>query len=207
MPWIAVELTLDASAASAVAEALLEAGAISVDLTDAQAGTDLERPIFNEPATDAAAAWDLNRLRALFPEQSDIVAALEQARRKAQLTSLPPHRILLVEEQDWVRLTQRQFEPIRISDRLWIVPSWHAAPAPHAINIVLDPGGAFGTGSHATTRLCLQWLDQNLRPGNSVIDYGCGSGILAIAAAKLGANRVTGVDIDPQALAASRYNA
>ncbi len=104
-------------------------------------------------------------------------------------------------------LTQNQFAPIRVSARIWVVPSWHAAPDASAINIMLDPGLAFGTGSHPTTRLCLDWLDRHLIPGDSVIDYGCGSGILGIAAARLGAGRVFGVDIDPLALIASRYNA
>jgi len=112
-----------------------------------------------------------------------------------------------VPEQDWVRLTQSQFEPIPISDRLWIVPSWHDAPDPNAIVLVLDPGLAFGTGSHPTTRLCLKWLEQNLRGGESVLDYGCGSGILAIAAKKLGAGKVIGTDVDAQAITASRDNA
>jgi ribosomal protein L11 methyltransferase len=106
-----------------------------------------------------------------------------------------------------VRLTQSQFKPIRISSRLWIVPSWEQVPDANAINIRLDPGAAFGTGSHATTRLCLAWLEANLRGGETVLDYGCGSGILAIAALRLGAARATGVDIDPQAVLAARANA
>jgi ribosomal protein L11 methyltransferase len=112
-----------------------------------------------------------------------------------------------LEEQDWVRLTQSQFEPIRVSGRLWIVPSWHTAPDPEAIVLVLDPGLAFGTGSHPTTRLCLEWLERAVTPGCSMLDYGCGSGILGIAAARLGAAEVLGVDIDPQAVAAARDNA
>jgi ribosomal protein L11 methyltransferase len=110
-------------------------------------------------------------------------------------------------ERDWVRATQEQFAPIRISRRLWIVPSWHRAPDPAAINIVLDPGLAFGTGSHPTTRLCLRWLERVVRGGEFVIDYGCGSGVLAIAALKLGAGRAAGIDIDEQALVAARRNA
>jgi ribosomal protein L11 methyltransferase len=106
-----------------------------------------------------------------------------------------------------VRASQAQFAPIRISARLWIVPSWHAAPDPDALNIRLDPGLAFGTGSHPTTRLCLRWLDQLVRPASSVLDYGCGSGILAIAALKLGARAAVGVDVDPAAVAAARENA
>jgi ribosomal protein L11 methyltransferase len=113
----------------------------------------------------------------------------------------------LLSDRDWVRLTQSQFKPICISERLWIVPTWESAPNPHAINLRLDPGAAFGTGSHATTRLCLKWLERNLHGGESVLDYGCGSGILAIAAARLGAANVCGVDIDAQAVLAARANA
>ena len=110
-------------------------------------------------------------------------------------------------DADWVRRTQAQFEPIRISRRLWIVPSWHAAPDADAINIRLDPGLAFGTGSHPTTRACLRWLERHVVRGVRVLDYGCGSGILAIAAMKLGAGEALGVDIDPEAVAAARANA
>jgi ribosomal protein L11 methyltransferase len=120
---------------------------------------------------------------------------------------LPPIDLEEIPEQDWVRLTQAQFEPIRINERLWIVPSWHTPPDPSAINLELDPGLAFGTGSHPTTRLCLEWLCANTPAGGSLLDYGCGSGILAIAAAKLGAAEVVGVDIDPKALEAAADNA
>jgi ribosomal protein L11 methyltransferase len=112
-----------------------------------------------------------------------------------------------VEEQDWVRLTQDQFEPIAVTSRLWIVPTWHEPVDPAALNLRLDPGLAFGTGSHPTTRLCLRWLDRHLAAGASVVDYGCGSGVLAIAAGLLGAGTVSGVDIDPRAVIASRDNA
>lgn len=110
-------------------------------------------------------------------------------------------------EQDWVRLTQAQFDPIQISERLWITPTWHQPPNLQAINLQLDPGLAFGTGNHPTTRLCLRWLDTHLRGGETLLDYGCGSGILAIAAVKLGAGQTTGIDIDPQAIVASKQNA
>jgi ribosomal protein L11 methyltransferase len=112
-----------------------------------------------------------------------------------------------VAEQDWVRRSQSQFEPIRISDKLWIVPSWAQAPDPGGLNLVLDPGLAFGTGSHPTTRLCLQWLERTIGGGERVLDYGCGSGILAIAALRLGASAALGVDVDPLALPAARANA
>jgi ribosomal protein L11 methyltransferase len=137
----------------------------------------------------------------------DIVARVASAAREAGLDDLPDIRVTEVAEQNWVQLTQSQFEPIRITDRLWIVPSWHQAPNPRAINLVLDPGMAFGTGSHPTTSLCLEWLNDSIRGGESVLDYGCGSGILGIAALKLGAGRTVGADIDDQALEAAAANA
>jgi len=191
----------------ALSDALLEAGAISVDVADAHAGTGQETPIFHEPGEEPGVAYSSNRLIALFDAGTDAAAALARACAAAGLDPVPDYRTAEVPEQDWVKLTQSQFAPTRVSARLWVVPSWHAAPDGSAINIVLDPGLAFGTGSHPSTRLCLDWLDRHLIPGSSVIDYGCGSGILAIAAAKLGAGRVVGVDIDPVALVTSRYNA
>ena len=120
---------------------------------------------------------------------------------------MPAWNVEVVAEQNWIQLTQSQFDPIRVSERLWIVPSWHECPDPAAVNLILDPGMAFGTGSHPTTRLCLEWLERNVHAGCSVLDYGCGSGILAIAAARLGAGCVAGVDIDPQAVDAAQANA
>ena len=207
MPWIAAELMLDNQSVTLFSDALLEQGALSVEISDAHSGTDNEQAIYKEPGADSSFAWGENRLAALFSEATDVVHVLNQAASAAGLEASPAYRIYQVADQDWVRLTQAQFSPIPISDRLWIVPSWRAAPDPDAIILVLDPGLALGTGSHPTTHLCLQWLDDNLRPGQTVIDYGCGSGILAIAAGKLGAAQVLGVDIDSQALEASRYNA
>lgn len=203
---MAVELIVDAALVGPLADALLHAGAQSIDVADANAGTDRERPVFQEPEEEVISAWGDSRLTALFDEDADWLAALEQASGQAGL-ALPTPRVARVEEQDWVRLTQSQFSPIQVSTRLWIVPSWSRAPDAKALNILLDPGLAFGTGSHPTTRLCLRWLDRSLQSGQTVIDYGCGSGVLAIAAARLGASQVTGVDIDPLALEASRYNA
>jgi ribosomal protein L11 methyltransferase len=205
--WLALELKVDAAQVVALSDALLDEGALSVDVADARAGTDAETPIFQEPGQDLDLVFGDNRLLALFDPQMDAASCLERACALAGIQPVPPYQIEQVEDQDWVRLTQSQFAPIQVSARLWIVPSWHAAPDPAAINIVLDPGLAFGTGSHPTTRLCLDWLDRHLVPGSSVIDYGCGSGILAIAAARLGALTVAGVDIDPQAVISSRYNA
>ena len=200
-------MIVDAAPVAALSDALIEEGALSVDVADAQAGTQGETPIFGEPGRAPETAFGLNRVIALFAPDADWSASLQRAMTAAGLPIAPEYKISEVQEQDWVKLTQSQFEPIRASNRLWIVPSWHVSPDPAAINIVLDPGLAFGTGSHPTTRLCLDWLDRNMSPGCSVLDYGCGSGILAIAAAKLGATRVRGVDIDEQAVLSSRYNA
>jgi ribosomal protein L11 methyltransferase len=205
--WHAVELKLDATQVVALSDALLEEGALSVDVTDAHAGTESEKPMYQEPAEDIDLAFGSNRLVALFEADAPVADILASACARAGIAPVPAFRTTRVQEQDWVRLTQAQFAPIRIVQGLWIVPSWHEAPDPGAVNIVLDPGLAFGTGSHPTTRLCLEWLAHNLAPGSSVLDYGCGSGILAIAAVRLGARSVTGVDIDPQAVQASRYNA
>ena len=207
MSWIAAELLLDARVVTSFADALLDQGAISVDVTDARSGRSDEQAIYMEPGEDVSLAWGDNRVISLFETGTDVERALKQAAVMAGLSAVPTYRTYPVADQDWVRLTQQQFDPLQISRRLWIVPSWHDAPDPEAINIVLDPGLAFGTGSHPTTFLCLDWLDRYLQPGTRVIDYGCGSGILAIAAVKLGAVDVIGVDIDAQALQASRYNA
>jgi ribosomal protein L11 methyltransferase len=200
-------LKVDAAKVLALSDALLEAGAFSVDIADAQAGTERETPIFGEPGQGLEPGFGWNRIVAFFEPGADLADAIDRACAAAGYSGSAEYKITELAEQDWVRLTQSQFTPIRASARLWIVPSWHASPDPAAINIILDPGLAFGTGSHPTTRLCLDWLDRNMSPGCSVLDYGCGSGILAIAAAKLGAARVRGVDIDAQAVLSSRYNA
>ena len=207
MSWLSLVVDSDAEHAEALSEALLELGALSVDLLDADADTPDEQAIFGEPGEPPPGVWQHNRVSALFDSDKDVVTILHNASALIGLDPIPGHRIETLDDHDWVRLTQSQFEPIPISSRLWIVPSWHAASDPNAINIVLDPGLAFGTGSHPTTRLCLRWLDNNLRGGESVLDYGCGSGILAIAAMKLGAAHATGVDVDFQAVSASRDNA
>ena len=201
-------LSFDASAVAADrwADALLLAGALSVDASDPHAGTPSEAALYDESGEHSLALWPMTRLTALFDAATDTAAALAAAAACVE-EPLPLYRSETVEEQDWVRQAQAQFAPVRVTDRLWIVPSWREPPDPDAINIALDPGLAFGTGSHPTTLLCLRWLASNLEPGAAVLDYGCGSGILAISAAKLGASSVTGVDIDPQAIAASRANA
>ena len=205
--WISVTLHADAARAEALSDALMTQGALSVSLEDADAGTEAERPQFGEPGMQPASLWDHSRVIALFDADTDLPQALASAAGDAGLDAVPDFTVEEVAEQNWVQLTQSQFDPIRITDRLWIVPSWHDAPNPDAINIALDPGMAFGTGSHPTTHLCLEWLAQRVTPGRSLIDYGCGSGILAIAAARLGAGRVLGVDIDDKAVDAARDNA
>lgn len=207
MTWLTLIVDTDAPHAEVLSDALLERGALSVDLLDADADTPDEQAIFGEPGEPPPGVWQHNRVSALFDANADVARILMSAASEIGLAPVPLHRIETLADNDWVRLTQSQFEPIRISDRLWIVPSWHAPSSPKAINIILDPGLAFGTGSHPTTRLCLRWLDNHLQKGVSVLDYGCGSGILAIAALKLGAAYAVGVDVDAQAVAASLNNA
>lgn len=205
--WISAAIATDAGHAEALSEALFGRGAISVSIEDACAGTEAETPRFGEPTDPAAELWECNRVVALFEPDSDLAQRIAAALIEAGIDETPNIEFTDVAEEDWVRLSQAQFEPIRINHRLWIVPSWHAVPDPTAINLALDPGMAFGTGSHPTTRLCLDWLCAELRGGESVLDYGCGSGILGLAAAKLGAGLTVGVDIDPHALVAARDNA
>lgn len=207
MPWLTLIVDSDAEHAEALSEALLELGALSVDLLDADADTPDEQAIFGEPGEPPPGVWQHNRVSALFNSDEDVSAILHKAAAAIGLDQTPAHLIETLDDHDWVRLTQSQFEPIPISPRLWIVPTWHTPSDTSAINIVLDPGLAFGTGSHPTTRLCLRWLDNNLQGGETVLDYGCGSGILAIAASKLGAAHAIGVDVDSQAVIASRDNA
>ena len=205
--WLELSLLADAAHAEALSDALLKAGALSVSIEDAAAGTEREQAQFGEPGSAPFAAWEASRLVALFDADAPIPDLVIASAAAAGLAQPPAYSVSEVAEQDWVRLAREQFQPIRISDRLWIVPSWHDLPDPAAINIIVDPGLAFGTGSHPTTRLCLEWLGEAVRGGASVLDYGCGSGILAIAAAKLGAGEVVGLDIDGQALEAAGANA
>ena len=207
MSWLSVSLVTDAAHAEALADALAAVGALSSSIEDDAAGTAEESPQFGEPGSETTLGWARSRVTALFPAETDLTLLIPAAATAAGMAEAPAYQSEALDDQDWVRQTQAQFEPIRINDRLWIVPSWHAAPDPEAINIELDPGLAFGTGSHPTTRLCLEWLAEHVESGVDVLDYGCGSGILAIAAAKLGAGPVVGTDIDPQAVSAARDNA
>jgi ribosomal protein L11 methyltransferase len=206
MAWQRLGLIVEGARAMALAEALEAQGALATDLADADAGTADEDAIFGEPGAEAG-LWARCRMSVLFPADTDVSALLD-----AVLAALPGLRVDSasvdrLEDADWVALTQRQFEPMRAGERLWIVPTWHTAPDAAAVNLVLDPGAAFGTGSHPTTRLCLAWLESQVGGQARVLDYGCGSGILAIAAMKLGAAGAIAVDVDPLALEATRYNA
>ncbi|KHL70778.1 ribosomal protein L11 methyltransferase [Pseudomonas flexibilis] len=200
MPWLQVRLAITPDQASFYEDALLDVGAVSVTFMDAE-----DQPIF-EPDLGTTPLWSHTHLLALFEGDADGEQVLAHLRL---LTGdpLPEHQVERIEDQDWERSWMDNFQPMRFGRRLWIVPSWHAAPEPDAVNLLLDPGLAFGTGTHPTTALCLQWLDGQALEGCSVLDFGCGSGILAIAALLLGAERAVGTDIDPQALEASRDNA
>jgi ribosomal protein L11 methyltransferase len=204
--WLAVQFVAPGERVEELSDLLLASGALSVDVADSTAGTAAETPIFDEPGATLA-PWPAARMTALFAEDAPAVRLVQHALAACDLDDAIQLHAAPVDDADWVCVTQDQFQPIRIAERFWIVPTWHAPPDPGAVNIVLDPGIAFGTGSHPTTRLCLQWLADTIRGGERVLDYGCGSGILAIAAMKLGAAAVAGVDIDPQAVLAAARNA
>jgi len=215
MSYRELVFTVVAETAEPLGDALIDMGALSVTVEDAASGGYDENPLYGEPGlSPEVQAWERSSVTALFnPEIDDsgnanFVSQLLVSLKEAGFhLSAPEEKI--VEDQDWVRLTQSQFAPIQIGQRIWVVPSWHETPSdPKAICLAVDPGLAFGTGSHPTTHLCLLWLEQHRRLHNqSLLDYGCGSGILAIAAAKLGAQPVVGTDIDPQAMVAARSNA
>lgn len=208
--------------AEALSDALLMAGALSVSVEDADSDTVDEAPLYGEPGLEPDInAWRNNRVIALLPNELNAVDVLEDVRDNGGGNYLGSHwTVRDVQDQDWVGLTQGQFGPMQIGERIWVVPSWHRddpdlgsavlttrRDSSDMVRIELDPGLAFGTGSHPTTHLCLEWLEHHLNAGQSVLDYGCGSGILAIAAKLLGAGRTLAVDIDPQAVESTRYNA
>lgn len=200
MPWLQVRLAITPEQAETYEDALLEVGAVSVTFMDAE-----DQPIF-EPDLGTTPLWSNTHLLALFEADTDETALLAHLQLLCG-GALPEHHVERLEDQDWERSWMDGFQPMRFGQRLWIVPSWHAAPEPDAVNLLLDPGLAFGTGTHPTTALCLEWLDGQNLDNCSVLDFGCGSGILAIAALLLGAPLAAGTDIDPQALEASRDNA
>lgn len=206
MAWVSLKIEAQDNAADLISDTLMELGALSAIIEDANADTLDEQPIFGEPGDPPPGIWQQNLVSALFDEGVDVSQIMENLQHQTKLTNLQ-YSTESIQEQDWVRATQAQFDPIKITDYLWIVPTWHSAPSTDAINIILDPGLAFGTGSHPTTHLCLSWLTQTVSAQDTVLDYGCGSGILAIAAKKLGASHVVGTDIDPQAIQSSLYNA
>ncbi|GGD00230.1 50S ribosomal protein L11 methyltransferase [Halopseudomonas salina] len=200
MPWLQLRLAISPEQADPLEDQLLALGAVSVTFMDAE-----DQPIF-EPDLGTTPLWSHTHLLALFESDTDRDALLASLQSLWQ-GGLPEHEIEEIADQDWERSWMEHFHPMRFGQRLWIVPSWHAAPEPDAVNLLLDPGLAFGTGTHPTTALCLEWLDSQRLEEKQLIDFGCGSGILAIAALLLGAKKATGTDIDVQALEASRDNA
>ncbi len=194
MPWLELRIDSNRDDAPALEEALLNAGALSVTLQD-----NADQPIF-EPALGETPLWQATRVTGLFEADVDTT----KVERRLRLNQPHWH---VVEDKDWEREWMQHYHPIQCGKRLWICPSWLAPPDPTAVNLLLDPGLAFGTGTHPTTYLCLTWLGEQQLEGMSVIDYGCGSGILGIASLLLGARQAVGVDIDPQALLATRDNA
>jgi len=198
----ALVVDLSGAEANVLSDALLDAGALSVSCEELRAAGSV--PSLAEPGEPAS--WPRVRLTALCDTRREPVRILRLA-CEASGVVMQQHELREVPDEDWVARSRSAFGPVRVSARLWVVPSWHTPPDPGAVNLLLDPGLAFGTGSHATTRLCLRWLERRIAGGETVLDYGCGSGILAIAALKLGAARAVGVDIDQDAVAAAEANA
>jgi len=196
-----------------VSEALMsELDALSVSVEDADAHTQAEQALFGEPGMPPPrAGWQHSTLKALFAEETQATEAATLLLAQDWAGGLQVQAICAVAEQDWVRLTQSQFAPVGITERFWIVPSWHEPPAGAAQVIRLDPGLAFGTGTHPTTRMCLRWIARQAPSlagaWTRVLDYGCGSGILALGAGLFGARGIEAVDIDPAAVQATRLNA
>lgn len=199
MPWLQLKLDADRDNAEPLEDVLLELGAAAVTLED-----NADQPLY-EPGLNERPVWNMTRVTGLFDAAEDMDALLETLTRKYP-APLPAHRIEILEDKDWEREWMSHFQPIQCGERLWICPSWREPIDPDAVNLLLDPGLAFGTGTHPTTFLCLQWLDSQDLNGCHVVDYGCGSGILGIAALLLGARHVTAIDNDPQALIATRDN-
>ena len=201
MAWIQINTTVAEKLAEPLSDAFMEANAASVTFEDAQ-----DQPIF-EPELGTTPIWVNTKVIALFDAEVDVAPILNLVTH--MVTDLKPEdfKVEQLEDKDWVRAWMDEFKPMQFGEKLWIVPTWCEPPQPRAVNLMLDPGLAFGTGTHPTTSLCLSWLDKQNLENKNVIDYGCGSGILALAAQKLGATSVCGTDIDPQAIEASRQNA
>ncbi|MGO4095690.1 50S ribosomal protein L11 methyltransferase [Vibrio cholerae] len=202
MPWIQIKLNATNDNAEAIGDMLMEeTGAVSVTFLDAK-----DTPVF-EPLPGETRLWGDTDVVALYEADMDTSLILQQIKASNMLAEGFAHKVEQVEDKDWEREWMDNFHPMQFGRRLWICPSWREVPDPQAVNVMLDPGLAFGTGTHPTTALCLEWLDNLDLSGKTVIDFGCGSGILVIAAIKLGAAKVIGIDIDPQALLASKDNA
>ncbi|MCA6221318.1 50S ribosomal protein L11 methyltransferase [Photorhabdus antumapuensis] len=201
MPWIQLRLNTTGQLAESLGDTLMENGAVSVTFQDSH-----DNPVF-EPLPGETRLWGDTDVIGLYDAETDMKAVISQLEQVPQLGKGFIHKIEQLEDKDWEREWMDNFHPMRFGNRLWICPSWRDVPDPDAVNVILDPGLAFGTGTHPTTSLCLQWLDSLNLEGKTVIDFGCGSGILAIAALKLGATHAIGIDIDPQAIQASRDNA
>lgn len=201
-------LVCSEDAVETVSDALMELDALSVSVEDADADTDAEQALFGEPGMPApSGGWQRSVVRALFPSEAEATECVTLLLAQDWASEVHVQAIVAVDEQDWVRLTQSQFAPVEITPEFWIVPSWHEAP-PQATKVMrLDPGLAFGTGTHPTTRMCLRWIATHAQAWPRVLDYGCGSGILAIGAALHGARHIDAVDIDPAAVTASIANA
>lgn len=202
MPWIQLKLNAHADNAEAIGDLLMEeTGALSATFLDAQ-----DTPVF-EPMPGETRLWGDTDVIGLYDAETDMTYVLDTLKQSPLLNSDFAYKVEQLEDKDWEREWMDNFHPMKFGQRLWICPSWREIPDPNAINVMLDPGLAFGTGTHPTTALCLEWLDAQDLHGKTVIDFGCGSGILAIAAIKLGAEKVIGIDIDPQAIIASTDNA
>ncbi|GKX59893.1 50S ribosomal protein L11 methyltransferase [Leminorella grimontii] len=201
MPWIQLKLNTTGANAEDIGDALVESGSVSVTFQDTH-----DVPVF-EPLPGETRLWGDTDVIGLYDAETDMKSVVAMLEHHPLLGTGFAHKIEQLEDKDWEREWMDNFHPMRFGERLWICPSWREVPDKNAVNVMLDPGLAFGTGTHPTTSLCLQWLDGLDLAGKTVIDFGCGSGILAIAALKLGAARAIGIDIDPQAILASRDNA
>lgn len=204
MSWFQVRFHLSADQVNIIEDCLLECGAVSVTLQD-----DADQPIL-EPELGTTPIWDNTQVIGLFEANQDsnrLMAELAAAYQRKTQAELPRHKTEILEDKDWIRAWMDDYHPMPFGQRLWVCPSWREPPEPNAVNLSLDPGLAFGTGTHPTTALCLRFLDAEVQGNELVVDYGCGSGILGIAALLLGADRMLGIDIDPQALMATQDNA
>ena len=201
MPWLKLKLRANQDKAQVLADALEEWGAISVTLQDAG-----DEPVF-DTNLEQSPLWSQVQVTGLFPEHTDTDDILSRTRERLGLAEMPSHEIDLLGDEDWAHSWMAHYKPLQVGKNLWVVPSWCTPPEPDTVNIILDPGLAFGTGDHPTTSLCLEWLAEQTLTNKIILDYGCGSGILSIAALKLGANQAYAVDIDQQALAVTRQNA